>query len=733
MNFHETVARYPETLFKGGYGCIDGDTKLFNPLTGRHIKIKVLKDSCVSSYQNDRFQSCLAWKPVKYKKAALYEVRTERGQKIVVTKEHRFMTSSGWQQLSFCDLQTRLLVCGGIHPLTILEFFLSSLYAGVKHLYETIQGLTERCFSCFRLYGGHFQLALDTGVSASPSQADARGHILHSLQKDVLDTRLICSRSYQLSSHASKTDFPCHGQLQSRGANKASYILQKVSALPFVIFLSRALFLANTFLSQDICVFYLRFRAWFYTTWYNHTLRYEKIQAILFKKIDCYYDLHVPELNNYMAAGFVNHNCGKSRAQIEEDIALSMAFPDNLGFIVRKYREDLKGSVKEDFHRWCPPELIKKTYDSGFTIQLINKSVVMLKGLYTHSSSQRSKLGSANLGWVDVHEMDEIAKEDFQDLQGRLRREGIPVRRLYGGCNPPPYTHWLPEYFSDPRNCSRAEVVTGGSYDNPHLPADYLKGLTGAYKNAPGLLKRYIQGEYGFTPKGTPAFQGYSEKQHYVPLKYDKNLPVIRIWDFGFIHPAVVWMQVLANNSVNILGAHMGTKMNLQIYAPIAIRISNEKYHDASFFDICDIAGKQEKDTGPASIKVLNSYGVKPKSKSSSVRSGIELMQRMLLTIVESHPQIRINSTNDEGLLIHEAFVGGYTRDEYGDVIKEDFYEHVMDCTRYGIVYKFMSPVAERQVSGTDIVVPSYNFGRPVQQNTMSRDALKGDLVFARR
>src|SRR3990167_1471987 len=97
--FLENINTY--SLFSGGFGCVAGETKVFNPLTGKSKRIDSISSSNVYSIFSDSgdlsYTEALATKPKQYGKKNLYEVITKRGLKIIVTRQHRFLTPLGWK------------------------------------------------------------------------------------------------------------------------------------------------------------------------------------------------------------------------------------------------------------------------------------------------------------------------------------------------------------------------------------------------------------------------------------------------------------------------------------------------------------------------------------------------------------------------------------------------------------------------------------------------------------
>src|SRR3990167_3162760 len=120
------------SLFSGGFGCVAGETKIFNPILGIETSIEDINLSYVSTYFENKLHISGATKPKQYKRKNLYKVRTDRGLEIIVTRQHKFLTLSGWKHLSELKPSESLVVSGGFHPLTILELFRSVRLLNVR-------------------------------------------------------------------------------------------------------------------------------------------------------------------------------------------------------------------------------------------------------------------------------------------------------------------------------------------------------------------------------------------------------------------------------------------------------------------------------------------------------------------------------------------------------------------------------------------------------------------------
>src|SRR4030095_14837736 len=103
-----------------------------------------------------------------------------------------------------------------------------------------------------------------------------------------------------------------------------------------------------------------------------------------------------------------------------------------------------------------------------------------------------------------------------------------------------------------------------------------------------------------------PVFNDYkralheSDKLVYVPaLK-----TVIRGWDFGKVHPCVEFLQLDGLNK-NFVGELYGDNILLDAFVQHVLEYSARDFPKATFIDWVDATGKNEKDDGRSSVKVL--------------------------------------------------------------------------------------------------------------------------------
>ena len=382
---------------------------------------------------------------------------------------------------------------------------------------------------------------------------------------------------------------------------------------------------------------------------------------------------------------------GKSRACFEQDIEYCMRYPKNVVLITRKFNEDLEKSSKMEFYEYCPRELIAHTREGRDICIFRNGSQVIFKGLYSKYGGQRSKLGSMNLGIVHVEEGSEIDLKDFLDLQGRLSLMTIPdgAHKIYITANPPTKDHWAFKLFEENPAEGYGLIKVSTRMNNRYLPPQYIKALEDEYAAQPGWLERFFDGQWGFVPQGDPVYGEFSSKTHVDnTIRYNPGLPLYRSWDFGWHHPAVVWLQINSDQQIAVLKEHMGNKIFLRDFAPRIVQMTNQTFPGADIIDTCDDAGKQQKDDGLPSIAILEGspFKLKMQFRQSRVMEGIELVQQKLRGMVRGQPSFLISAR--ECPILVEGFTGGYCR-QGDNIMKDGYYDHLHDALREAFINIF--------------------------------------------
>jgi len=108
--FIAATQRY--TLFRGGRGCISGDTKIGNiPIAEKNSY----------SYVNSLYGKFISSKGYLKGKDFIHLVTTQYGNQVKVTEHHRFLTPSGWLPLNRVSVGDLILTDGTLHDENLKE------------------------------------------------------------------------------------------------------------------------------------------------------------------------------------------------------------------------------------------------------------------------------------------------------------------------------------------------------------------------------------------------------------------------------------------------------------------------------------------------------------------------------------------------------------------------------------------------------------------------------------
>lgn len=396
---------------------------------------------------------------------------------------------------------------------------------------------------------------------------------------------------------------------------------------------------------------------------------------------------------------------GKSHAGCIEALKQSVLHPGNIGLIGRRDFTDLRDTTIKTFFEICPFELIKSYNKTEHHIILKNGSEIYFREL-----KDRSGLGSLELGWFYIDEAEEVAEEVYLYLKGRLSSKKTKRHCGWLTSNPPNTDHWLHRHFQLKETID-SELIHASTYENKeHLPEGYIAGLESMPE---AWRKKYLMGQWGFTPDGEPFYQGFKESLHVKDLSNFKPSRIYRGWDYGFHHPACVLSAIDAQGRWLILREILGDKIIVNQFRDYVKGKCVEWYPIIrDWVDYGDPAGEQKNDKSEkTSVDILADGNIFVTSKISTYRERKEIIERKLSTLIQSIPALIINSCCR---IIIDGFLGGYhyaTRrigqgfnPHLHEVpFRDGYWEHVMNSLEYIAVNIFTG--AETKESNTNITV----------------------------
>lgn len=294
--------------------------------------------------------------------------------------------------------------------------------------------------------------------------------------------------------------------------------------------------------------------------------------------------------------------------------------------------------------------------------------------------------------WWIIDEMNEVEENRIHQINARLRAPGGNYM-LAGAFNPPDKHHWLytactGKDFQDRKLQGKdpwMKLYEPQSRENVrNLPDDYYENLA---KTLPeDQRQRYVDGEWGSTFDGQPVYREFKYPVHArTNLQFDRNVRLLRFWDFGYTRPAVLWAQFDWQGRLYILREFLGQNMEATEFIGRVQQQTREHFPGASnIMDYGDPAVVQKKDTG-STLHLFHKAGITMYYQTSTIEKGLQLLRQRLNLLIDGEPGIqfdrRFASITIAGLR------GGYRMDDKGaKPVKDGYYDHLMDALRYGVL-----------------------------------------------
>lgn len=311
-----------------GDQCVSGSTRIYDPVTGGHTPIRYLAAAgqpiTVLALTTLGLRSVPASAPFRKGVADLYNVTLDDGRQIAVTSHHRFLTPYGWQSIASHLRAGHFLACAEGRLACNLGFDPSIRAADDRNSTRTPQDSLANCRPWFHFDDELPHQAAEIDQGFSPSPADVPARTLLSLRRDGAAVSAEHSRRHQRTGLQPKNDFsPSESRAlslisgQSDACGELSSEPKHRNALPSV---------RSTKLPQPQSDEVLIHRhvneavgssceAGFCVSSSDDT-GWRMISSITFVGQDEFFDMWVPNFENYVAEGFVNHNTGIGKGRV---------------------------------------------------------------------------------------------------------------------------------------------------------------------------------------------------------------------------------------------------------------------------------------------------------------------------------------------------------------------------------------------------------------------------------
>ncbi|MDI6617884.1 MAG: PBSX family phage terminase large subunit [Clostridiales bacterium] len=260
--------------------------------------------------------------------------------------------------------------------------------------------------------------------------------------------------------------------------------------------------------------------------------------------------------------------------------------------------------------------------------------------------------------WIE--EASEVSKEDFEQINLRLRGITKVNKQIVLTFNPIINTHWLKAYFFDIKK-DNTTILKTTYKDNKFLDDEYIAELQDLKNKDKYFYQVYALGEWG--QLGNRIYTNYIVED--IPTDENGYSAIYYGLDFGYNDPSALCKVGVKDDELYILDELYQTHLdNSQLIDICKEKITRDKWI---------IADSAE----PARIQEFKKAGfkIRPCTKGKdSVRFGIDFVKRHKMHI---HPSC-IN-------FINEIQSYKYREDKDGNVLDEpvDFNNHLLDALRY--------------------------------------------------
>lgn len=168
------------------------------------------------------------------------------------------------------------------------------------------------------------------------------------------------------------------------------------------------------------------------------------------------------------------------------------------------------------------------------------------------------RLIGVNAAFIGTDEMDTVKKEvvlmAYKKLQGRLRKGN--VRQMFNTTTPEGFAGAY-ELFE---KMKMGRIIRARTYDNPYLPADFIKDLEDSYP--PNLLEAYVNGRFVNLKSGT-VYSYFDRKKHHSDIEANENETLFIGQDFN-VGGCISTIHVIRGDSVIRVG-EISSKDSFQI------------------------------------------------------------------------------------------------------------------------------------------------------------------------
>lgn len=296
---------------------------------------------------------------------------------------------------------------------------------------------------------------------------------------------------------------------------------------------------------------------------------------------------------------------GKSVALTFSTLYHTRHNPGARWIMIRDTWVNLERTTQKTFFEWFPPGIAGTYKQSTKTFKWASglaDGEVIFMGM--DDPKDASALMSIELGGLAMDEaapaagsagIDELI---FDIAISRPRMAGLKWHSVKIAENNPDESHWTYRRFVQPGSPQFKLWQPGNPENINNLPADYYEKLRSAWGHRPDLVRRFIDGEFGFQSLGKSVTPQWQDKRHLaLGLKPMPRAEIIILWDFGH-NPTAIITQLTPMGEWLILDALVGDQMGVEeLIGDVVKPLLTTRYAKSPIRHIGDPQGNQREQT----------------------------------------------------------------------------------------------------------------------------------------
>jgi len=297
---------------------------------------------------------------------------------------------------------------------------------------------------------------------------------------------------------------------------------------------------------------------------------------------------------------------GKSTALVWSCLYHTRHNPGAKWAIIRDTWENLQATTLKSFFEWFPPGIYGTWHATQKTFTWANgvaQGEVTFLGM--DDPQDASKLMSRELAGIALDEpapavgsagIDELI---FDIGMSRLRQPGMKWYAAKLAENNPDEAHWTYQKFvvnANENNYALWQPLAPENIQN--LPDDYYNSLRKLWGHRPDLIRRFVDGEFGFQAEGKAVTPQWNDRLHLShSLNPVQGQPLVCCWDFGH-NPTCIITQRTPLGYWNILDALVGDGIGVVELIEDGVKpLLTERYKKMGLMHIGDPAGNEREQT----------------------------------------------------------------------------------------------------------------------------------------